>query len=382
MHARISKRLIGATIVTAVLGAGALLTFACGFDPPPKSGGGKKASCETEPGKLPPADCDDSDNTCTAGGCAIEAKCGDPDSCLPMADNAGKSTLDFRIRRLNVAAPATLAEAFIQGTVVTKNIDLKAPECGELGNGDFNWLIRIDKTANTLTTGGAPTSTDPFGLGYCFYDVTPPGGDRIGPVTVGVKSPQADTYETDVLDKLRIPIFLDGDTSNVIILPVTKAVLKDVKVQNDGNCIGRLNQQALETDCTDDPAICSKWQTAGALGGYITLEEADKVEVKDLNATLCVLLAKATKNENNACPRDDGGKLTVKGDYCSETQSAGGCQDSFWMAATFAASAVTIHDGTGVAGCEGGGNPDAGADAAPDAPSDASGDAPSDAPTD
>jgi hypothetical protein len=32
------------------------------------------------------------------------------------------------------------------------------------------------------------------------------------------------------------------------------------------------------------------------------------------------------------------------GDYCSTTQSPGGCNDSVWLSATFAANAVKIYE--------------------------------------
>src|SRR5688572_23492648 len=167
--------------------AAAAVVFACGFNPPeknpnPPKGGG---SCSTEPGSLPPAACDNSLNDCssaavctegkTSGCCKIEEKCGDQTTCMPLADNKGKTVIDLRMRRLNVAAPASLAEPFIQNVVVTKNLDLKAngkggtPSCGEDGLGAFNWLLRVDKSANTLTPGGAPPTSDAFNKGYCFY---------------------------------------------------------------------------------------------------------------------------------------------------------------------------------------------------------------------
>jgi hypothetical protein len=39
------------------------------------------------------------------------------------------------------------------------------------------------------------------------------------------------------------------------------------------------------------------------------------------------------------------------GNYCSSPPGPGGCDDSFWLAATFAASAVNINSGTGMPGC-------------------------------
>jgi hypothetical protein len=359
-------------VITAATGGLALVVFnACGFDPPAKNtsdgGGGPEGivKCEAPPGKLPEPNCDNSDNKCTETGCPIDPSCGEVTTCLPLSKNTGKTLLDFRIRRLSVAAPPTLAEAFVQNSVVTKNIDLKAKQCGELGNGAFNWLFQIDKTANKLRTGGAPPSTDAFGLGYCFYDHTTNEGIVVAPAETSIKF-EGDTFSTAApIAKLNVPIFLGGNVDNAIVLPLTDATVTKTTLSADGDCIGQFEPKALTSDCQDDPSSCAKWKTAGAIGGYITLEEADNVPVKDLNESLCVLLTKATKQgPEGKCPRDGAGGLP-KGDFCSTTKTAGGCQDSYWLAATFAASAVKIHDGAGVPECKTGGGPkpDAGVDA-------------------
>jgi hypothetical protein len=60
------------------------------------------------------------------------------------------------------------------------------------------------------------------------------------------------------------------------------------------------------------------------------------------------------------------GNITAKGDYCSTSNMPGDCQDSFWLAATFAAAAVNINDGSTVPTCQGitdGGGTDGGTDA-------------------
>lgn len=373
------------------------LVFACGFDPPEKNPNPPSANsggaCKAGPGELPPADCDSSDNECTGGICTsgsncckIEAKCGDTTTCMPLADNKGKATVDLRIRRLNVATPPSLAAVFIQNVVVTQNIDLKAngkggtPSCGESGQGSFNWMLRVDKTAGTLKTGGAPPNED-FTTGYCFYNRTV-GTIAVSPVTTNVTF-KGDTFDTEVIPKLNVPIFVGGNINNAVILPLSDAIIRNVTLSNDNNCVGQFNPKALANDCTEDRSACSKWKTAGALGGFITLEEADNVEVKDLNETLCVVLTgTAEKAPGNKCPRGADGKIRLKGDYCSTSKKAGDCQDSYWLAATFAASAATITDGAGVPECQGGSTPtDAGTDGnVPDAPSDAPADGPVDAP--
>ncbi|MEO6420078.1 MAG: hypothetical protein ABIP39_11750, partial [Polyangiaceae bacterium] len=131
-------------------------------------------------------------------------------------------------------------------------------------------------------------------------------------------------------------------------------------------------------NCSDDISICSRWNTNGAIGGYIALEEADTVPIALVNRTLCAILTGDPDDGPDAgstkkCARENG-QIRTKGDYCSVTKKAGDCQDSMWLSATFAASAVKINDGKTTDTCIPGTTPmmDAGADAA-DA-SDASGD--------
>ncbi len=335
------------------------------------------------PGGFPPPNCDPSDNTCpaTGGTCNINTtKCGDPSTCLPMADNSKKAVYDFRLRRLWITDPPPLASAVIEGStgIVTSGVDLAAPECGDTGKGAFNWLLRIDPANNTALTGGAPPSPDPFTTGYCFYrhqlgnlDVEPSSAA----ITFGG---DGGTFTTAAIPLLNVPIFLApdagaADPANVIILPLRNAVLKQATISNNNNCIGAYNLKALDQNCVvADPSSCSKWQTAGSLGAVMTLEDADKVPLTVLPETLCVLLTSASgggKSDAGGCARDGQNNIIAKGDYCSTTGKAGDCQDSFWLAATFAAAAVTINDGSSEPTCQG--NGDAGTDASGDATTDA-----------
>ena len=76
---------------------------------------------------------------------------------------------------------------------------------------------------------------------------------------------------------------------------------------------------------------------------------------------------------------DENQTLVAWYDGAPQTKTAGGCNDSVWLAATFAASAAKIFDGKGkVDGCSGASTGDAGTDAAPDGAADAATDAPDD----
>lgn len=346
------------------------VVVACADDPhrrtSPEQALGGGGACKAEPGVVPEANCDDSEGACVSSpGCTIdEARCGAPTTCLPMADNKGKDVQDFRIRRLNVATPPALAGSFIQKTVIDLNIDLAAKQCGEIGKGLFTWLLRVDRAKGEIVTGGAPPSSDPYGLGYCFARLDL-AGQQIEPVTAKVAF-EGETFGTVAPLSVKIPIFLTEDAQSAILLPIRDARLSNVAISAEGNCIGQFRSVALDPACAESRELCTKWVTAGALGGHITLEDADTVRIRELNnKTLCAFLA---GDSALACPRDPDGKISFKGDYCEATHAAGGCQDSVWLAATFAASAVKIFDGQGtVAACSGAPSGDAGADAGGDA---------------
>jgi hypothetical protein len=263
-----------------------------------------------------------------------------------MADNSHKKTLDFRLRKLNVTAPPRLALGFTQTAVIDQGINLKNL-CGEGGDGSFNWLLRFDTMGGKFTTGGAPSSPDPFTLGYCFARETV-GGLTIAPVTVNVTL-QAGTWSTDPIATLNVPIFDPNNGGLPIVLPLTNARLQGVTISPDGNCIGSYNPAGVSSPtpgtntCIDQaPSLCQRWHTAGSIGGYITLEAAEQVFIRQESETLCALLTQGVGGATSC--KDASGQLTAMGDYCSTTQSPGGCADSFWLAATFAASAVTIDD--------------------------------------
>ena len=361
-------------LALAGLGGAAGVVLACSDDPhlrtSPEQAAGGGGACPAEPGKLPPADCDNSPNTSCAPskGCVIdETRCGSKATCLPLGDNKGKDVLDLRIRRLKIASPAALAGEFIQNNIVTLNIDLAEKTCGEPGKGLFTWLLQVDKKNNTLVTGGGPPSVDAVGTGFCFarFDL---GSTHVEPITTKIEF-TGNTFTSTERQKVKIPIFTNDELAGVIILPITDVQVSDVTLSDDDNCVGKLNPDALDSTCADGPD-CSKWKTAGALGGFITLEEADAVQVALLSKSLCAFFS----GDSAKCARDAQGKITYQGDFCSTTKAAGGCADSMWLAATFAASAVKIYDGRGkLPACSGtSSQPDAGVDSGAADASDAS----------
>jgi hypothetical protein len=354
--------------------------------PPPTSSGssgGPGGACQAGAGVFPAPNCDNTDESCTAPNPACPTSpCNGSSPCLAMADNTGNPVDDMRLRKLNVTAPPALALAFIQASVIDQGVNLKS-YCGEGGDGSFSWLVRFDPTNGKVTTGGAPPTDDPFHVGYCFVNATV-NGLQVKPVTVNVTQGSDGTWSSDVIEKLNVPIYVHGDPQNVVVLPISQARVQGVGLSKDGNCIGTYNpdgvtspQGATSTCLDQDPSSCQRWHTAGSLGGYITLKEAEGVYVADLGKTLCVLLTQgaATTNGGKDCATDANGDVTAAGDFCSTTDSpaSGSCHDSFWLAATFAASAALITDGASVSACNGSQLTDAGSSSGGDAASESGG---------
>ncbi len=370
-------------LVAAAAGL-AINSIACQptFLPLTDGGGATGGACSASPGTLPVPNCESATPPLTCPGvdsCPItEPECGSTSTCLPMDDNSTKTVWDFRMRRLTVVTPAALAQQFIQESVVDDGINLGIPACGEPGTGAFSWLLRIDSVANTFETGGAPPLANPLtdafstGSGYCWArtSIAQGGGTiEVAPVTGALTKESDGTYQTtNLIPQINIPIFVHGEASDVVVLPIHEASVQGIDVTDNNNCIGSFNYSALDSMCLDVRADCSRWHTAGALGGYITLIESDGVYVQDLGKSLCVLLTGGTalSSDGMHCATDASGNITLKGDYCSTTNSAGGCQDSFWLSATFAASAIKIDDASTQPLCNGASStPDAGPDGAP-----------------
>ena len=326
-------------------------------------------ACNSEAGAIP-------SSTCLAGGSlscspsATSCSLGDPKTCgstdcLPLANNEAP-TYNFRMSQLTVATPPVLAGALIQGSIVNAALDLNAPQCGygpwEAGateaTGAFNWLLSVDRRTNILTTGGGGPVLDPYSTGYCFVQGDF-GGNAVAPIHAPITWSGNSFSTTKPADGvLNVPIFTTASTlENPIILPLKGTRLNDVGISPSGNCIGYLNPQwpssasnlCTETVCSPTGPCCPKWFTNGALAGYMTLKDADEVGVIVTMSSLCVLLAGKSAT-TQPCSRNGSapGKYTCctdadfsMGDYSSP---GGTPNDSVWLSATFAASAVKIND--------------------------------------
>jgi len=357
---------MGAALSAAAVGGLAVVVACSSSSAVPVPQTSAPTQCSTKAGQFPVANCvpyDPTTESCQSPPLSCDTSpCDMSSPCLAMVpkadDNSGKTVANFRMRKLNITAPDALAfqppsHVFVQKAVIDQGIYLHN-FCGEgPHDGTFSWLIQLDTVNNKVKTGGAPPTMDPFGTGYCFVNTTIQNL-QVAPITVDVTKGSDGSYATAKIPKLFVPIYSPSTSGGfqTIILPLSGAQVKDITLSDSNNCIGGYNAKAINSvtsgSCTDDPTACSRWTTAGSLGGYITLNDSDGVAVPQLSESLCVLLTGGSSVVMNgsfkSCMKDGSGNVMAKGDYCSTTDSPGGCQDSYWLAATFAASAAKIVD--------------------------------------
>jgi hypothetical protein len=265
--------------------------------------------------------------------------------CLAMVDNSTQSKFAFRVHQLIATAPAALT-GFVQSNILDKNVPLDLQTCYQYGHGWVTWLFQLDTSASTLTIGGGPPMAKGAAqTGTCFVDFTDAtSGVEVKPATAHATIGADGKVTADVIDSVALPMFLDDAGQSVVVLPLHKLELESMQVSADHNCIGKFNGDTLDPALSCVPAPpATAWTPGGSLQAYITVEESDKVLVKDLNESLCVLLAgdPKYKDANGNCTRTNG-VIDVKGDWDAASNTAGGAEDAFHLVASWAAGAMKV----------------------------------------
>ncbi len=283
--------------------------------------------------------------------CYIAGPTGPGAECLAKHDNTGSDIWQGRINQITVKAPSVLSTKFIHDAILDRGLYLNQPQCFEQGEGTFSWLFEFNRTTGKLKTGGSLPVKDPK-AGGCFLTMTTTALP-IAPVEVDV------TYDADGLGftasdiDVVVPIFDTPDsTTNPILLPLHKVVLKGKFSDDSHNCIGKHNGDTLDPglSCRGDFGAGERPFATGAnLKGYIRVDEADKVFIEDLGTSLCVFLAGITQwnGPNKDCVSSDKWIAGDRpdGDWCAATNSPADatCKDAWILEGDFSASAFKIN---------------------------------------
>lgn len=347
------------------------------------------------PAPLTNAGCDDSNQPPAKDRCNPPGKCGPVDlgdskcskdiplcptdtACMAAVKQSG-NTLNFRAGRIRLWAPGSLLA--LENIAVTPFVNAA---CVDKTSGEgFSWLMQIDKTKNTITTGGSKKSTDHKTFSFLTgqkvdpgtLDAICPGFSKAGaapialdPVTASVTW-NGNTFSTAMLQTVNIPIFdTDVATNPPVILPLQEAYMKNVTISADNNCIGTWDGNYY---C----GVSQGWTTDGIIIGKITADDADSVPVKKVGCqSLCALLVNdSSKTDSNGhCKKGADGKVIADiGDACVGGKD---CKNAFALSATFGAYGISI-DNTSTPPTDGGVDaaPETGSDAGTDASDAASG---------
>lgn len=306
---------------------------------------------------------DDSSSTGPVGGgpagdaCAPAEGCPSVVSdCVAFEDNAGKDAFALRISDLQISTPAALNSQVVAGLLalgITPDYEQCVTADGLplfTGDGSFNWILNFDRAAGTLRTGGAELETDP-NAGYCFIDGMI-GGFDVAPLELPATFNDDGSFVLDGFADVVVPIFTSPtDATSVILLPLKGVSITDGTISSDNNCMGSFNAAELDPQnlCKPNLPTVPAFKTGANLDGYITLEEADAVEVPQLGgASLCTLLTTAEFIENNKCKRMNG-EILLEGDWCAGAAGEAGtaatatCKDSVRLSAKFAASGAKLR---------------------------------------
>ncbi|MFO0548536.1 MAG: hypothetical protein U0271_09125 [Polyangiaceae bacterium] len=279
--------------------------------------------------------------------CSPKASCDAGHDCISLTDNDGATKFGLRMSQVTFQKPSAFAAGIVGGTLSGGALP-KLASCNLPGTGTFSWLMQFDTAAHTLKTGGAKPVADPS-AGYSFVDNETVGNVTVHPVVLDATPDASGAFATGVGVDLPLVLYLDDGATQPLLMPLSKLQFDDSTLSADKNCIGLYNSAGLSPGDSCQPTdVVSAFVPGGHVHAYITLENADTIEIAAVHQSLCVLLSgdATTYGDGQAptmkCKRDANNVILFKGDWCSTTDMAGGCTDSTEVSADFAASAVEI----------------------------------------
>lgn len=298
----------------------------------------------------------------TAAECYVAGPDGAGSECLARADYSAADVTKMRVTSHQVASPTALASPFVQDAIITKKSTLFEPTCNLDGSGQFNLLLEYDSANQKLKLGGGVPQAvlGPIADGTCYASFTDTAsGLDVKPVEAPTTI-NADGAVEAKIPFFVMPIYLEDKVGqdSYVLVPLHEMTVT-AKLSADKNCVGRYAPERLDEGLGCQPNESEfAWDPGGRYEGYITVDEADKVFVVSLGQTLCVVLTGDPSkwkgpSPDSSCKTSKGFAETgamPKGDWCSTTNSAGGCQDSWRLVIDVAAQAVPIGGDYG-AGC-------------------------------
>lgn len=276
--------------------------------------------------------------------------------CVALIDNRNLTDFTLRMGQVQFYKPDAFTGTFEMGLILNSLV-LNLPACHLTGSGTFSWLVELNTQTGQYTVGTSKPVPDPKN-GFSFVNETISLSGQMfnikptsGAFTLGPDG----TLNADALDFLYLPVYLDAQGNNVMLIPVHQLHIYETILTPDQNCIGKFNEWGLSPANGCDPDYAQNsypFISGGKVEGYILLEEADDVVITAyaLNRSLCVLLSPSAAVYGDGgnpqhCERDANGNIKLPGDWCSMTNSPAdpSCHDAMKVKADVAASAVKLN---------------------------------------
>lgn len=282
-------------------------------------------------------------------------------ACIAMADHEGKSRTQLRVSQLEISSPDVLKKPFMQASIITAGITpTRSAACRQEGTNRFNVLFDLDFEAKTMKQGASiPQSLlgQKVDKGTCWADFSAmnhPLKSKISPAIADLTYDESSGQFEALFPSINIPIYVNDNHNDFALLPLRELLVTGT-LSAGNNCIGSFKAEDLEApQCAAD----FKWENKGEYVGYVTVVEADDVDVSSLGYSLCTLLSgdavqwKSAEEPIGRCRgssafEENGGELP-EGNWCSVSNSAdaeecGGKFDAWQLKTEFAASAVLIN---------------------------------------
>ncbi len=324
------------------------------------SGGSGGGSAGSASGGMPPDGKFEGPCKPSSAECYVDGADGPGNQCLALVDNSESATYQLRVSQLQIESPPALQAPFLQDSIVTQKITPPRPNCIQDGDGQFTVLFDIDPATKTFKQGASfpQALVGDIADGACFATfMDAPTGKTVQPVTTAYEDRPDGTIRA-VFDEIAIPIFIEDSKTDYALLPLRELEVT-ARLSSDSSCIGHINGDNLDPMTCEPKPDAFAFDNGGTYAGYVTVEDADKVDIATLGYTLCVLLsgdAKRWLGPKEPTPAghligrcakskgfmEDGG--LPKGNWCAATNSAAtaDCDDAWLIKTQFAASAVKI----------------------------------------
>ncbi len=275
--------------------------------------------------------------------------------CVAIVDNRGKDVFAMRLSQVVVALPDAFKSDTTEGLLVNDAFGLNLPECRLNGGGTINMIVEIDRSSQQGRAGVAKYVSDPHD-GYDFVNENIQGFP-VQPVLFDATLGDDGSFEAE-LGAITLPLYVNQDGSDVILVPLREGRLYEVQLSDDQNCIGSYNAFGLDPNngCyPDENDGVYAFLNGGKAEGFVTLEDAESVVINAfngfLNETLCARLANGMGNfiegsNPKRCRRNNNGEILFPGDWCAATNApwTPGCADAVRFSFQFAASGVQVNN--------------------------------------